>query len=412
MSQNLKSMWSPRLNSLLTPLAVLCLCCVGSFGQDRSITAEWLLDGPKPRAVDRVTSAEIEASIRRGVNFLLADQNSDGSFGSATKTKALNIYAPIPGAHDAFRAAVTSLCISALIESQDRRAEVVEAIEDAEVWLVRNLPDVRRADATAIYNTWCHAYSIQACCDLHTYHAERPKRQPRLIKMIAQQIEMLRRYAGIDGGWGYYDFGAHTQIPNVNPTSFTTATILIALHEAQTLGLAVPENTVRKAIVSLERQQKPDYSYYYSDNGPVQNRPMWSINRPGGSLGRSQACNLALRKWGDASITNRVLETWLHRLFARNLWLDMGRKRPIPHESHFLVAGYFFYYGHFYAACCIEVLPAKEQTPHQQQLAAILMELQEKDGSWWDYPLYNYHQQYGTAFSVMSLSRCRSHSAN
>ena len=35
---------------------------------------------------------------------------------------------------------------------------------------------------------------------------------------------------------------------------------------------------------------------------------MWEINRPGGSLGRSQSCNLALRMWGDASITDQVLD--------------------------------------------------------------------------------------------------------
>jgi hypothetical protein len=33
--------------------------------------------------------------------------------------------------------------------------------------------------------------------------------------------------------------------------------------------------------------------------------------------------------------------------------------------------------------------------------------VQEKDGSWWDFPLYNYHQQYGTAFALMTLGRCR-----
>ena len=32
---------------------------------------------------------------------------------------------------------------------------------------------------------------------------------------------------------------------------------------------------------------------------------------------------------------------------------------------------------------------------------------QEKDGSWWDYPLYDYHQPYGTAFALMTLIRCR-----
>ena len=53
---------------------------------------------------------------------------------------------------------------------------------------------------------------------------------------------------------------------------------------------------------------------------------------------------------GDEKITDKVLNVWLDRLFARNMWLDIGRKRPIPHETHFQVAGYFYYYGHWYAA--------------------------------------------------------------
>jgi hypothetical protein len=35
------------------------------------------------------------------------------------------------------------------------------------------------------------------------------------------------------------------------------------------------------------------------------------------------------------------------------------------------------------------------------------MAVQEKDGSWWDYPLYNYHRPYGTSFALMSLRCCR-----
>jgi hypothetical protein len=70
------------------------------------------------------------------------------------------------------------------------------------------------------------------------------------------------------------------------------------------------------------------------------------------------------------------------------------------------VAGYFYYYGHWYAALCIDQLPAVERPHFQDHLAHILLPLQEKDGSWWDFPLYNYHQQYGTAMAVMSLLRC------
>ena len=96
---------------------------------------------------------------------------------------------------------------------------------------------------------------------------------------------------------------------------------------------------------------------------------MREMNRPGGSLGRSQACNLAMRLWGDKLVTDEVLKTWLDRLFARNGWLDIGRKRPIPHESWFQVAAYFFYYGHYYAALCIELLPEGERAPYQDHLA-------------------------------------------
>ena len=114
-----------------------------------------------------------------------------------------------------------------------------------------------------------------------------------------------------------------------------------------------------------------------------------------------------MRLWGDPLVTDDVLKTWLDRLFARNLWLDIGRKRPIPHESWFQVAGYFFYFGHYYAALCIEQLPENERPPFQDHLAHVLLRLQEKDGSWWDFPMFDYHQQYGTAFALMSLARTR-----
>jgi hypothetical protein len=184
-----------------------------------------------------------------------------------------------------------------------------------------------------------------------------------------------------------------------------SATVLVALHEAHQVGAEVPQRLVQRAIESIHRQRKPDFSYLYGEY--LKWRPMVTINRPGGSLGRSQACNLATRLWGDKAVTDEILVTWLERLFARNLWLDLGRKRPIPHESWFSVAGYFFYYGHYYAACCIEQLEPQRRARYQDLLAHVLLKLQEKDGSWWDFPLYDYHQQYGTAFAVMSLVRCR-----
>ena len=52
----------------------------------------------KPESFPEATPASIDASIRRGVDFLITHQNPNGSWGSARKTKDLNIYAPLPAA--------------------------------------------------------------------------------------------------------------------------------------------------------------------------------------------------------------------------------------------------------------------------------------------------------------------------
>jgi PAS domain-containing protein len=355
--------------------------------------------------IEPPTVAEIEDSIRRGVRFLLDRQNPNGSWGSIGGKRPFEVYAPIPGAHHAFRAAVTSMCVSALIEVGGEDAEVQVAIDRAEAWMMRELPALRRATPDVFYNTWGHAYAITALVKLLERHPDDALREQRIREAIGQQIELLERFEVIDGGWAYYDFEARTRRPSGSSISFVTATVLIALDDARRVGIPIPERLVQRGIDSIERQRKPDFSYLYGEY--LKDRPMLEINRPAGSLGRSQVCNLALRLWGDQRVTDQVVETWLDRLFARNGWLSIGRKRPIPHEAWFQIAGYFFYYGHYYAAGCIEVLPEELRGKYQDQMAMLMIGLQEQNGSWWDFPLYDYHQQYGTAFALMSLHRCR-----
>jgi hypothetical protein len=366
--------------------------------------------GPKPAPITPPKQEDIAAAIDRGVKFLLDDQREDGSWGSAEKTKGLNIYAPPPGSHDAFRAGVTSLAMMALMEAEpglpaERRPAVSKAIDRSRDWLIEHVARLRRATPDALYNVWGHAYAIQSLVRLHRRADGDADKQKQYQELVAAQADMLRRYSFVGGGWSYYDELIGSQIPSDAAFSFTTATVLIALREAKSIGVDFPQKLIDKAIASIHRQRKPDFSYAYGEY--LRMAPMLDINRPAGSLGRSQACNLALRLYGEKMVTDDVIKTWLNRLYARNGWLSVGRKRPIPHESYFQVAGYFYYYGHFHAAMCIDQLPADERKHFKDHLAHLLMPHQEKDGSWWDYPFYNYHQQYGTAMAVMSLARCR-----
>ncbi len=360
---------------------------------------------PKPGPVDPPKPGEVEAAIKRGVEFLLKDQNRDGSWGTPHRTKGLNIYTPVPGGHHAMRAAVTSLCVAALIEAGGDSSEVRRSVERGEAWIMENLPKLRRATPDVLYNIWGHGYGIQALVRMHNRLPNDKERRAKLVELIEGQVELLARYESVDGGWGYYDFRVGAQRPATDSTSFQSAAILVAFHEAKQVGAQVPDKLIQRAIDSIHRQRKPDFTYLYGEY--LKDAPMHPINRPGGSLGRSQCCNIALRLWKFDKVTDEVLMVWLDRLFARNGWLDHGRKRPIPHESRFAVAGYFYYYGHYYAALCIEQLPADKRAFYRNHMAQTLLPLQEQDGCWWDYPLYNYHQPYGTAFALMSLKRCQ-----
>ncbi len=397
---------SPHLYRFTYTCLIAALCVATAYGKEAS-PAKTKIE-KKPPIIHSAT--EIEDSIDRGVAFLLEDQNKNGSWGSPHNTKGLNIYAPNPiASHKAYRGAVTAMCVTALIESghPDKSPEALKALQRGENWLMEELPKVRRATADVMYNVWAHGYGIQALVRLHqrAKAAADTDKVKNIEALIRDQIDRLQRYESVDGGWGYYDFRAGTKRPASSSISFTTATVLVAFHEARQIGIDVPDKVVKRAIASIERQRKSDNSYMYGEY--LKMRPLYGINRPGGSLGRSQACNIALRYWGDKTIDDEVLVTWLERLRDRNGWLSIGRKRPIPHESWFKVAGYFFYYGHYYASLCVEDLPAEKSTGLKNDLAHIILSLQEKDGDWWDFPLYNYHRQYGTAFSIMTLSRCR-----
>jgi len=404
---NVTAEWRTFLAVTLTLGLCAVLVCsrpAGVIAEENGSASRWLATVPRPEPVSMPPAGDIRQAVERGVQFLLKDQNKDGSWGTPERTKDLNIYAPVPGAHHAFRTAVTALCVSSLIELEGRGFEVGEAIDRGEAWILENLPRLRRANADAIYNVWGHGYAIQALVRMYGRHAEDAEMQEKITALLRSQYDYLARYESVNGGWGYYDFRVGARKPASYSTSFLSAAVLVAFHEARDIGVPPPDGLTERAIASIRRQQKPDFSYLYGYY--LRYQPMGGINRPAGSLGRSQACNVALRLWGDERITDDVLSAWLDRLFARNGWLSIGRKRPIPHESWFQVAGYFYYFGHYYAALCIEELEQEDRHDFQAQLATVLLELQEKDGSWWDYPLYNYHQQYGTAFALMSLRRC------
>jgi len=387
-----------RLQIITMMRAVLVLAWLAPFAQAQPADS-----APVPE----FSAAALETAITRGVDFLVGKQNSNGSWGSATRTKALNIYSPLPGGHHAFRAGASGLALSGLIDSGDSRPEAAASIAKAAAWSAAELPKLRRADQTTTYNIWGHAYGLRAITRLHRLETD-PAKKSEWVRLAQQQIDLADRYEDVNGGWGYLDVfdGLTTDKPSGTPTAFTTATLLLAMAEARdAMGVKLDETIVKRSLASINYQRTPDFAYTYSFGHRM--HPRLDINRPAGSLARSQACNACLRVFGEKVVTDQVLTMWADRFLAREGFLSNGRKRPVPHEAPFRIAGYFYYYGIYYFTESVRLMAKETHASYAKRIAAILIARQEKDGSWWDYPLYDYHQPYGTGYALMTLAWCR-----
>jgi hypothetical protein len=343
----------------------------------------------------------IDRALKEGVEFLVTHQNEDGSFGSYTSGRTYEIMADVPGAHHAFKAATTALCWLGLRDQEYRSAESEEAARRALAWLVKNVR-VKRANGVEMYNVWSHGYGLRALAQALRTGA--PGADAGEIRAAAESlIDALAIYQVPDGGWGYYDFNAQTYRPSGTSMSFTTATILIALHEAREADLEVPQTMIAKAVKSVRICRKTDGSYIYG--WYLRYRPLMDVNRPKGSSMRTPACNLALRLFGE-DVTDDDLRTGLEHITGHTRFAIAGLRRPIPHESWYQVSGYFYLYGHQYAALCLDRLSAEDEQRFWPPLARAILKARQPDGSFWDYPMYGFHKFYGTGYALMALARC------
>ena len=215
----------------------------------------------------------------------------------------------------------------------------------------------------------------------------------------------MQQYETYLGGWNYYDFHEQTQQPSMAPTSFQTAAGLVAMKEAREAGITIPQGLIDRAMRRVEECRLPDGSYLYgSDYKYMQRLP---ANRMNGSIGRQQSNNFALWYLGSSKVGRQQAVEGLKNFFDNHDWIEMGRKRPFPHEAWYQTSGYYYYFGHYYAARIIEGLDGPAKIEAQRALASHVLPYQEGDGSWWDYAMWDYHKPYGTAYAVMILKRCK-----
>jgi len=157
-----------------------------------------------------------------------------------------------------------------------------------------------------------------------------------------------------------------------------------------------------RAVKAVRHCRLPNGAYTYSIQPITHPRRIGSIDRLNGSLCRIQVCNAALRLAGD-DVPHERLRAGLEDFFREHRFLDIARLRPIPHEAFYQNSGYFYLFGHYYAALVILELPAEQRQDAWPRLWREILKIQGPDGSFRDYDHHAYAKPYGTAYALLAL---------
>lgn len=349
------------------------------------------------------TPQQAQAALGKAVGFLLKEQNPDGSWGSARNANVgIDEFWTNPETHRSWRYACTALgCMALQKVGLDERSG--PAFDRGVDFLIERV-NVKRPSEWDTDNVWAYVYGLQGVVD--AYKDPRYENSPRKAKLKDTGdflIRKLREYQTPSGGWGYYDFEVYAA-PGMWATSFTTAVGLLALLDARDAGLTVEPKIIEQATKAVQRCRLPSGAYTYSVDPIPTMLGSEHINQIKGSLSRIQVCNHALRRAG-VPVPEEEVQRGVALFFRHHRFLDIARLKPVPHEAYYLNSGYFYFFGHMYAADTIAALPRAQRADYWPKLQQEIIKTQEADGSLWDYPINSYARPYGTAYSVIALAR-------
>jgi hypothetical protein len=388
------------------PLRILApgaaLACATALAVPQDAGAPPAGDAAPAVAKAKSFDATVADAIAKGVAYLRATQEQDGSFGAPRNVMFNESFATLH-TYEAWTYATTGLGAMALAECGTTAADEVALDKAVDGLLQRPLP--KRVSEWDTDNVWAYVYGVQAFARL--LPLERFAKDPRRPAMAARATELiaaLERWQTPFGGWAYYDTDA-TTIPPVWTTSFTTAAAVIGLLDAEKAGLKVDPRMLNKALACVAHARLPTGAFTYNVSAVSSPEHLEFIDQVKGSLGRIQVGNVALVRGG--LLDAKVVKPGLEQFFEHHRFLAVARKKPIPHESWYAVAAYFFLFGHYYASEAIELLPTDQRAPFAKQLQQKLLEIQEDDGAFWDFHISEYTRAYGTAFAVLALQRTR-----
>ena len=214
---------------------ILCVLALATTAQDTA--------APADAGAPRFFTAELHEAVDRGFAFLAAQQNRDGSFGTDDEDRAPHI-------------GVTALAGLAHLaaghlpgrgpegRASERTLEAVLAAMNPESGLIVT-------DRTLSQPMYSHAFAT-----LYLAQAYGVTREERVGAALRRAVDRIVASQNPEGGWRYFPGSTDADLS-------VTACQISALRAARNAGVAIPPETIDRALAYVLACRRPDGSFRY-----------------------------------------------------------------------------------------------------------------------------------------------------
>jgi hypothetical protein len=324
--------------------------------------------------------------VRAAVDYLLSQQQPDGSWANAHNRFGLVSRDGRPLGEIVPR---TALCVSAL---RAVRGGLHPRLSDrAEAAIRKGIHFVTTWSERPERKVWQLTYALHLDLSL-LRDGEPTASRTRVAKLLAALAEIE-----LDGGWTY-------SAKSKRRHTFNTAPILILLREAKRLGVDVDDAMIKRATDFLESNRVGKLSVFHYGTTMEHLTRLESPKRDSSSCMRGPLCELALHdksKESERRIAKALDIFFEHvegvRATARiyESWLEFDTFQD----------SYRYYFGTYYAARAIRLLPRAARTDLARKLTARILRDQEVDGSFVDSQMVG--KTSSTALALLTLAQLR-----
>jgi hypothetical protein len=344
-----------------------------------------------------IDSEEVEQALARGVEILLELQEGE----SASEWPYEGVYRLDGDIPYGYRVGGTALCALALLHapgySQDQSR--LQAVQRAVQFVVDSIRDPEmgtKVPRSYDVRGWGYAYGMTLLARL--------KLTSKIPKGLERSADKALKFflAGIEateipksGGWNYSRRGGFSAAGPSSP--FMTAATVQALLLAQQAGLRVSSSLIERGLQALQDARTGAGAFVYS--GTAEDKPSRTDAVPG-AIARMAAAEATLYLCGEGNLD--AVRGSVDAFLVHWGRLEERRSKTGTHEGDYGIAPYYFFFGHYYAAQAIELLPEGVRQEYREHLCGVVFRVRHEDGRWND-RVFARSANYGTAMAMMAL---------